>query len=150
MLERGAVAQVVAVELAGQAGQVEHTQGHAGAFEDFLIAPAVFLQRPLAAAHVDQGQHRQQGAEQHQQAFAEQRRQQLLLGQLGVEQAAQLPGTVVDEGQHHALQRLVAGIGWGMALQYLAVAAVFQQPQRVAGTIQMEGEGAVVIRRQAQ
>ncbi|MNS55619.1 hypothetical protein D3C72_884560 [compost metagenome] len=150
VLERGAVAQVVAVELAGQAGQVEHTQGHAGAFEDFLIAPAVFLQRPLAAAHVDQGQHWQQGAEQHQQAFAEQRRQQLLLGQLGVEQAAQLPGTVVDEGQHHALQRLVAGIGWGMALQYLAVAAVFQQPQRVAGTIQMEGEGAVIVRRQAQ
>jgi hypothetical protein len=37
-----------------------------------------------------------------------------------------------------------------MALQYLAVAAVFQQPQRVAGTIQVEGEGAVVVRRQAQ
>ncbi|MCY1449243.1 hypothetical protein D9M71_659690 [compost metagenome] len=137
---------MVAIELAGQAGQVEHAQGHAGAFENFLVAPAVFLQRPLAAAHVDQGQHRQQGAEQHQQAFAKQRRQQLLLGQLGVEQAAQLPGAVVDEGQHHALQRLVAGVGWRMALQYLAAAAVFQQPQRVAGAIQVQGEGAVVVR----
>jgi len=103
MFERSAVAQVVAVELAGQAGQVEYTQGHAGAFENFLVAPAVLLQRALAAAHVDQGQHRQQGAEQHQQAFADQCRQQFLLGQLSVEQAAQLPGAVVDKGQHHAL-----------------------------------------------
>ncbi|MNO73096.1 hypothetical protein D3C76_640550 [compost metagenome] len=58
VLEGRVVAQVVAVELAGQAGEVEHAQGNAGAFEDFLIAPAVFLQRALAAAHVDQRQHR--------------------------------------------------------------------------------------------
>ena len=103
MFERSAVAQVVTVELAGQAGQVEYTQGHAGAFENFLVAPAVLLQRALAAAHVDQGQHWQQGAEQHQQAFADQCRQQFLLGQLSVKQAAQLPGAVVDKGQHHAL-----------------------------------------------
>ncbi|MNG95578.1 hypothetical protein D3C79_546180 [compost metagenome] len=70
LLECGAVAQVIAVELARQAGEVEHAQGHAGAFEDLLVAPAIFLQRALAPAHVDQRQHRQQGAEQHQQALA--------------------------------------------------------------------------------
>ncbi|MCY1174137.1 hypothetical protein D9M73_143260 [compost metagenome] len=75
VLECGPVTQVVAIELAGQAGQVEHAQGNAGAFKNFLITPAVFLQRPLAATHVDQRQHWQQGAEQHQQALAEQRRQ---------------------------------------------------------------------------
>ncbi|MNZ39225.1 hypothetical protein D3C78_567140 [compost metagenome] len=150
LLERGEVAQVVAVKLAGQAGEVEHAQGYAGALEDFLIAPAVLLQGALAAAHVDQRQYRQQGTEQRQQALAQQCRQQFLLGKAGIEQAPQLPDTVVDEDQHHALQRLVAGLRWGVAFQHLAAAAVLQQPQGVPGAVQVLGQGAVKIVGQAQ
>ena len=137
---------MIAVELAGQARQVEHAQGHAGAFENFLVAPAVLLQRALAAAHVEQRQYRQQGTEQRQQALADQCRQQLLLGQACVEQATQLPGAVVDEGEHHALQRLAAGLHRSVAFQYLAAAAVFQQPERVARAVQMHGERLVIVR----
>lgn len=35
LLEGGMVAQVVTVELTRQAGQIEHAQCHASAFEDF-------------------------------------------------------------------------------------------------------------------
>ncbi len=150
LLERGAVAQVVAVELPRQAGEIEHAQGHAGALEDFLVAPTVFLQGALATAHVDQRQHRQQRAEQHQHAFAEQRRQQPVAGQAGIEQATQLPGAVVDEGKHHALQRLFAGLPVPVALDDLAAAAVFQQPQGMGGAVKVTGQLLVVVAAQAQ
>jgi hypothetical protein len=49
------------VECVFKAGQVEHAQGDAGAFEDVLITPTPFMQLALAAAHVQQRDHRQHG-----------------------------------------------------------------------------------------
>ncbi|MCY1416809.1 hypothetical protein D9M71_323260 [compost metagenome] len=103
LLKGRAAAQAITFELAGQAGEVEYAQGDPGAFENVVVAPAAFLQQAMTTAHVDQGQQRDQRAEQAEHAFADQCRQQLLAGQAGIEQAAQLPGAVVEERQHHAL-----------------------------------------------
>jgi len=60
LFEGVAVVKFFAVEKPRQAGKVEHAQGDAGAFENIVIAPPAFMQLALTAAHVQQGNDRQQ------------------------------------------------------------------------------------------
>ncbi|MNO85726.1 hypothetical protein D3C76_771040 [compost metagenome] len=80
--------QLSLVEQAAQARHVEDAQGHAGAFENLLVASATFVQLALATAHVQQDDERQHGKGQAQQAFADEGRQQFLEYSLTIEQAS--------------------------------------------------------------
>ncbi len=106
-----AAAQAQAFEGCRQAGQVEHAQGDAGAFENILIAAPAFLQDTVAAAHVDQCQQRQQGTEDGEDGLADQCREQFAPAAFFVVKAAQLPVAVVQIRQHHVLQRRLLGVG---------------------------------------
>ena len=103
LLERVAVIKLFALQKRWQAGQVHHTQRHAGAFKNVVIAATAFMHLALATAHVDQCDHWQQGKQQPQQAFADQSGQQLGHDFIGIEQAAQLPVTVAQRGEQHGV-----------------------------------------------
>ncbi|MCY1403496.1 hypothetical protein D3C76_1088220 [compost metagenome] len=59
--------QAVAFKKTRHAGEVEHTQGNATAFENILVAPAPFFQGTFASAHAEQPQYRQQRTQEAQQ-----------------------------------------------------------------------------------
>ncbi|MNE04816.1 hypothetical protein D3C77_391680 [compost metagenome] len=108
------------------------------------------MQHAMATTHVDQREQGNQGTKQAEHAFTDQCRQQLLASQPSVEQATKLPGTVVEERQHNALQGFVTAWSGLMAINDLTGTAVFKEPQRVVGAVQVRRQFAVVRRAQAQ
>ncbi|MNP55513.1 hypothetical protein D3C76_1501690 [compost metagenome] len=83
--------QLCLLESVLQPGHIQYAQGDASPFENILIAAAAFMQLALSAAHVEQGDERQHGKRQAQQAFTNKCRQQFFKHALAIEQPAQLP-----------------------------------------------------------
>ncbi|MNO77211.1 hypothetical protein D3C76_683120 [compost metagenome] len=131
------VPQLGLVEQAAQSRHVEYAQGHAGAFENLLVASATLVQLALTTTHVQQDDERQHGKGQAQQAFADEGRQQFFEHSLAIEQPAQLPVAATQRNGQHAVGHIVLGQGARVDLRQrliaaddLVIDAIFHQPQR--------------------
>ena len=113
-----------------QPGEVHYAQRDTSAFEDVFVAATALMQLQLTAAQAAQRKQRNDGTEQGQQAFTDEREEQCLAGFLQVEQAAQLPVAVGQRLHKDRLHLAVSGlIGvWQVFVKRAATADIFQQP----------------------